>query len=250
MNMLDEPQDVVFTTTYEFIPLVPESFALTTPYWLDIGGCKTSSFPAERDAVFKYTAPTWTSSHTGAIVFVGGHLHDGGTTLEVVKNSQVICETKAEYDMYHSPSPSVSNEHISKISTCADVGSTVPGDKWTVVANYNTSLRTPMARMDGTLEEVMGISLVYVAQNHAAPGENGRAIGYLGVTIVTTAVMLALLLFYTWLRRRGYMTTQLSRSFSKWWRRGDGDSESNVPLLADERELHTDARRPNNLRLW
>jgi hypothetical protein len=64
-------------------------------------------------------------------------------------------------------------EHISSLSTCYNVGSFKAGDEWSLTAYYNTSEYMPMQNTDGSLEPIMGISLVYFVEGDYANATNG-----------------------------------------------------------------------------
>ena len=54
--------------------------------------------------------------------------------------------------------------HISSLSECS-TGQINLGDKLTVTAFYNTTEYMPMTNTDGSLAPIMGIALLYLAQN-------------------------------------------------------------------------------------
>jgi hypothetical protein len=211
MNMHDEPRAAYLTMTFEFIRGMPAGFSTTQSLWLDIGGCRSSELPAKKDTHFDYASPEWTvpSGVGGKVTFVAGHLHDGGTRLEVSRNGEVVCVSKAEYgcggsmgeegiDEEESVGGAVelsrrheheheqedvaapaaaataahgmmtgmnmSSMHISHMTACEDVGRVHEGDTWSVTAYYDTKMHAPMVNADGTLEPIMGIALVYVAE--------------------------------------------------------------------------------------
>jgi len=176
MNMRHEKQKIVFTTTYEFSLVVPKHADLVEPLWLDVGGCGTADVPSEPNASFNFSSPSWTSNMSGRMVFAAGHLHDGGTHLQLLKNGDVVCETTPTYHNFSSHMSSGQEEHIKSVSVCSDFAETHPGDDWTIKAFYNTSLHVPMQRMDGSLEPVMGISLVYIAIPNSAAHEPSGSI--------------------------------------------------------------------------
>ncbi|KIW22577.1 uncharacterized protein PV07_10861 [Cladophialophora immunda] len=166
MNMLhSEPQpDIVFTITYEYIKgCHAQEFISLTPYWMDVGGCRSSDVPAYRDSVFNYSSPTLKVSAQGVIAFVGGHLHDGGTHIDFINNGRVACSVNALYDQYQYLDDGKVTEHVSGIESCKLWEDIAPEDEWSIVAYYDTNLHEPMRMMDGSLEPVMGIMLVYVA---------------------------------------------------------------------------------------
>ena len=181
--MVDSPRNTVLTITYEFIPTVPAGFDKVQPLWLDIGGCNSSELPAQADTTFQYSSPVWTSNLTGQITFLGGHLHDGGTHLAVMKNQDIFCDCVAAYGQ--SPeyidssamntsmsgmsgmnmSMGTDTMHISSMSFCENKGSIAAGDKLAVTAYYNTTEYSPMTNTDGSLAPIMGISILYVAES-------------------------------------------------------------------------------------
>lgn len=162
----DPQDDIVFTITYEYImgdvPR-PGDFSPITLYWLDVGGCQSSDVPALSNSTFIYTSPVLTGAQDGVITFVGGHLHDGGTYINLVKNGQIACAASADYSPYANVEDEGTTEHISAIDTCIMPGETTPSDSWQIAAYYDTATHAPMALMDGSLEPVMGIMLAYVA---------------------------------------------------------------------------------------
>ena len=172
--MVDEPRDAYLTMTFEYIPGLPEGFSQAQSLWFDIGGCGSSELPAKPDAHFDYTSPVWTvpSGVSGRVTFVAGHLHDGGTRLEVVRNGEVACESTAKYGCEsekmerrheHEHEDKGMAMHISSMTSCENAGKVQKGDEWTVTAHYDTKVHAPMVNMDGSLEPIMGIALVYVA---------------------------------------------------------------------------------------
>jgi hypothetical protein len=206
MNMHDEPRAAYITMTFEFIRGMPAGFSQTQSLWLDIGGCHSSELPAKPDAHFDYSSPEWSVPRGvgGKVTYVAGHLHDGGTRLEVSRNGDVVCVSKAEYgrggrvgdqgldaesmvagglsrrrghesehgDPAHGvPGMNMSSMHISRMSACEeDVGRVQAGDTWSVTAHYNTKMHGPMVNADGSLEPIMGIALVYVADELSEVG--------------------------------------------------------------------------------
>jgi hypothetical protein len=192
MNMAMTPQQAMLTVTWEYIQSLPTGFDQVTALWLDIGGCDNSSDqPAKNDAAFSYTSPPWVSDLSGRITFMGAHLHDGGTHLEIQNNDTLECDCVAEYgqspeyigdDMpmgaasttmsmsmpmpttYKPPNPSI---HLSNISTCTNHGSINPGDSWTITAYYNGTEHAFMeSSANGSLAPIMGIAILYVADNN------------------------------------------------------------------------------------
>ena len=184
MNEKKESRPAVATITYEFIPAVPPNFDKVTSVWLDIGGCLNPEQPARNDTTFDYSMqPAWKANFSGHITTILGHLHDGGTHLEVKQNNVTVCDNVAVYGQSAGYNESMGGgmsmtgmeqnmdmSHISSLTTCDMTGTVNPGDEWSVTAHYNTTKYQPMLTNNGTLEPIMGISIFYVAR-----GENATA---------------------------------------------------------------------------
>jgi hypothetical protein len=186
MNMQSEEREVRLTMVFEFIPTVPKKFKKVKGYWLDVGGCGSSDVEAKEDQAFEYSSPKFRSEELGSVVFTASHLHDGGTHAEIRKQGKVVCDSEAAYGKEGD------ERHIEALSACTDVGRTKPGDEWSITAYYNTSLHAPMRNMDGSLEPVMGISLVYVAVDGMSGGHKKLKI-VLGVGVAVLSAVLVMM---------------------------------------------------------
>jgi hypothetical protein len=184
MNMRHDSQEVQLTMVFEFVPRIEKKFRKVQSYWLDVGGCKGSNVPAQENTAWELKSPNVVIGKKGSVVFVASHLHDGGVRQEVMRNGDVVCESVAGYD-----GEVEGNQHIDSLSTCADIGKTKRGDKWSVKSYYDTTLHAPMRNMDGSLEPVMGISLVYVAVGGKKHGHKKLMI-FLGLAIAAMTVAL------------------------------------------------------------
>jgi hypothetical protein len=175
MNTAMVNQTAIVTITYEYLPGLPSNFHKVTPIWMDITGCGGSEAPTKNDTAFQYTSPVWTANATGRVTSAIGHLHDGGVHLNITKNNSTMCDCAAAYGQdpgYVDPSgmsmpgmPMMNmGMHISSLSECS-TGQINLGDNLTVTAFYNTTEYTPMTNTDGSLAPIMGIALLYLAQN-------------------------------------------------------------------------------------
>lgn len=175
MNTEMVNQTAIVTITYEYLPGSPSSFHKVTPIWLDITGCGDSEEPAKNNTAFQYTSPVWTANATGRVTAAIGHIHDGGVNLDITKNNSTFCDCVAAYGqnsgyidssgMSMSGMPMANmGTHISSLSECS-TGQVNLGDSLAVTAFYNTTEYMPMTNTDGSLAPIMGIALLYLAQN-------------------------------------------------------------------------------------
>ncbi len=54
--------------------------------------------------------------------------------------------------------------HLSNMSDCSSLGKMNIGEGWSVRADYDFNIHSPMLNDDGTVAPVMGIGLLYVAK--------------------------------------------------------------------------------------
>ncbi|KAK3111372.1 hypothetical protein LTR53_013458 [Teratosphaeriaceae sp. CCFEE 6253] len=162
MNLLSTPQEVVFSMIWEFLPSAPPYFKHAVPYWLDVGGCGASEVPAEADKLSEYASPPLDAGLDAEIALIAGHLHDGGTRVDVLRNDRVVCSSEASYEAANGA------EHIAGMSSCLSAGSVKPGEQWHIKAYYDTISHPPMVANDGSLEPVMGIALAYLVESEPA----------------------------------------------------------------------------------
>lgn len=149
--MVDYSRDAVLTMTYEYIPTVPAGFDKVKALWFDIGGCGSSDQPAKPNQAFQYSSPGWTADFNGRITFIGGHLHDGGTHLNVKKNSTVICDCEAAYGQspaYINGGLTSMNASMSGMSMKARAPMTMSSGM--SMSGMASSTKTTISRMSGT----------------------------------------------------------------------------------------------------
>ncbi|OAP57140.1 hypothetical protein AYL99_07877 [Fonsecaea erecta] len=235
MNMLHaKPQtDIVFTITYEYVRgCYAQDFHKITPYWMDVGGCGTSDVPAYRDSAFNYSSPTLKGSLQGMVTFIGGHLHDGGTHIDFIKNGKVVCSVNALYNQYQYLDKEKATKHISRIESCKVSEETGPQDEWSIIAYYDTRLHEPMEMMDGSLEPVMGIMLVYAVPGPSRDDMMGAPLLNIALTVASLTVALLLTAAWCFLQGRcGSGRTELSSTTTLSTEDRDLEQEAVVPLM-------------------
>jgi len=188
MNQTPNPVDGYLTVEYEYVEApFPPDFQNLTSVWLDVSGCKNSELETKTNTTFELDSPEpWTvpAEFDGRAVIMGGHLHDGGTRLEIMHNEKVVCESKATYGgtpSYIDPvglkmdgmsdMGDMRMTHISDMSTCG-LPVVKAGDEFTIRAHYNLTAHPGMREANGEQARVMGIGLMYFA---AGDGEAQKA---------------------------------------------------------------------------
>ncbi|KAK4506292.1 hypothetical protein PRZ48_000022 [Zasmidium cellare] len=221
MNMISTEQTVILSVTWSYVPAPYTDYALATPYWLNIGGFGSSDRPAANNSRFTYSSPTLTPDFHGRIVFIGSHLHDGGTLVEVFKNGEVLCAVEPVYSESQGESAD-GMLHIKAMPVCLDAGSVRPGDELNLTATFDTFAYAPMVNNDGSLEPVMGVAVAYVVKDDGVVEE--RRWGWKGWVLFGVCIVSLLLI-------GGFAGAR----FARWWKRKQyqpvqGDEESKAFL--------------------
>jgi hypothetical protein len=149
MNHSEQAKTVYLSITFSYAPA--GSTTPTAALWLDVTGCNGFSY---------YSAPagpssrswTWTSNRTGRLVFINGHLHDGGVdiTAENLTTGQTICDAEAMYG------------EMGDMNTIMEMGKCV-GDPVTVIHRGDRIRITSHYDLEQAQPDVMGIMHAYVA---------------------------------------------------------------------------------------
>jgi len=204
MNMNPQSKQVYLTMYYDYLEGHPASYEEVKPVWFDVAQCGTSEVGGGKpDTAFKISSSPWTANVEGEAVGMGGHIHDGGTHLDILMNKEVVCTSAAYYasneearkraDIVKSggvPLP-LSNttasgpvdaghghaggQHIVAMSVCGEMsgwaGSPVyplkskvvkKGQSWTVNAYYDYKKHAGMKNNRGAMDNIMGISIMFV----------------------------------------------------------------------------------------
>ena len=126
-----------------------------TPVWLDITGCGDSFYNVPAGP--SHQTQTWTSTISGTIIGLGGHLHPYGVHIEATDEThhKLLCDSK-ETQMMMGSEPMVTAMSKCVGSWPRYISRLRKGDKIQLDAYYNA----PQADSG-----VMGIMMMYVAQH-------------------------------------------------------------------------------------
>jgi len=182
MNLNTVVKQVYLTVEYDWFKPSAADKKVWKPakaMWLDITGCGISSKgPPKGKNQFMFSWQ-WKSTFNGDMLGVGGHLHDGGTVLNVKLNNKVVCASKANYAVGgHShkkrstgllakrDGPSADGKmHINTMTFCSNMGRMKTGDVVRIEANYDFTKHAPMKKKNGSNAPVMGIAIMYAAKD-------------------------------------------------------------------------------------
>jgi hypothetical protein len=127
----------------------------------------------QQSGKWEMTSQIWNPTFNGEIMAAAGHLHDGGTNIQLLVDDKVVCDSKATYGgspefigkgmgggHHGGPSP-----HISNMSLCVTNQSfgglteVKAGQKWTLKALYDYNAYPGMVHDEGKQSNVMGKAL-------------------------------------------------------------------------------------------
>jgi hypothetical protein len=134
-------KNLTLEVTFEIVPREGSGYKPATMYWLTIGE------PWAKEGHYKFDTilPTW-SGVTGSLLYSIGHMHDGGTDMQLFVNGKMVCKSVMHYNsregygavrdgsenqsmagMQHGHSDS--GLHISDPGACTDFGTVNKGDR-------------------------------------------------------------------------------------------------------------------------
>jgi hypothetical protein len=171
MNLNKIRHKVYLTIAYEYIQGAPEDWSSVKVVWLDANACSTSQVKVPKKTKFEVSSKPWKSNFDGKVLGMGGHLHDGGTNLEILWNNKVYCDSKASYGekgMMESPAMNDKRSldktkelHITSMTYCISMKEMKKGDVFQVKGKYDLTQHPAMIN-NMKPEDIMAISLFYV----------------------------------------------------------------------------------------
>lgn len=180
MDTSIEDQIFYVTQTYDIVDgLLPTGWKDVKSVFLDVKSCLDSEVHSPVPAQFARESEPWTLIIEGKIVYLGGHVHDGGLLVDVMSNpSEQICRSSAKYsekpeflwkgiDMKNSI---IAKDHVSSMAGCE----TKPGwelkrDQECVIKAQYDFWQRGGNQEDGKYEGVMGVAMMLVA---VPPGQH------------------------------------------------------------------------------
>jgi len=187
-----KPKNLTLEITYETVPKTKAGYGAARMYWLTIGE------PVAKKGVYTFNTMAQTSQVSGNLLYAIGHMHDGGTHMDLKVSGRVVCKSVMHYGVRsgyggtsggmegmshklvkrqhaHGAGP---GKHISDPGACTDFGSVRTGDKLTATAYYDANQHGLMMH-NGKAEKLMGNMRVYIGPTGLAGGLAG-GLGKLG----------------------------------------------------------------------
>jgi hypothetical protein len=182
-------KNLTLEITYEHVPKTGSGYGAARMYWLTIGE------PAAKTGVYSFTTRAMTAKAAGSLLYAIGHMHDGGTDMQLFVGNRMVCKSIMHYSggpkaaggnmqgmshgggnemagMSHGHKRALNRRdggghgghggaHISAPGACTDFGSVKMGDSLKAVAHYDATKHVLM-EMNGKKEKLMGNMRVYI----------------------------------------------------------------------------------------
>jgi hypothetical protein len=179
-NEIDKEQWVWLTLTWELFDGKQPTFKDSHVVWMSTiaslncakyknqphpfgeANVTAAGHPKPGKLTFTEHSVPWESPINGTVLGMGGHLHDGATSIDLFMNGKRVCEAKATYS--NGPGGMGSNqsggEHISSISSCPLGTPLKVNDKFWLAAHYDFTKHQGSLTTTGELDEIMGIGVI------------------------------------------------------------------------------------------
>jgi hypothetical protein len=83
---------------YDYVDGHPSHFQEVKPVWFDVAQCGISEVSGHTPgSKFDISASPWSANIEGEVLQAGGHLHDGGTAINLMVNGKTVCESTPTY---------------------------------------------------------------------------------------------------------------------------------------------------------
>lgn len=98
MNMNPGAKTVYLVMYYDFVDGHPTNFKEVKPVWFDVAQCGISEVSGRTaGSKFAVSATPWVANFNGDILQAGGHLHDGGTGVDLIVDGRTVCKSTPVY---------------------------------------------------------------------------------------------------------------------------------------------------------
>jgi hypothetical protein len=98
MNMNPASKTVYMTMYYDYVEGREADWADVKPVWFDVAQCGTSEVGGgSAGSSFQISSTPWSANFEGDILSMGGHIHDGGTKLDILVDRRVACTSTPYY---------------------------------------------------------------------------------------------------------------------------------------------------------
>jgi len=192
MTEAKDTKNLTLEVTFEIIPKSNKEYKAATMYWLTVGE------PWAKEGRYKFDTilPTW-SGIDGKLLYSIGHMHDGGTDMQLFVNEKMVCKSIMHYNsregytatangknstsmagMQHGHS-SDSGLHIADPGACTAFGTVKKGDKLRAEAWYDSN-KYPLKKHNGANENLMGNMRVYIGGANS-PSRSGGFLSMFGL---------------------------------------------------------------------
>jgi len=163
------PKNLTLEISYEYQNKGSSGYKPARMYWLTVGEPRAPAYGADKE--FKFDAWSMSASSAGNLLYAIGHMHDGGSHMNLKVGGKLVCTSVMHYNArpgyqrkqkrQHNHGAGSKMDHISDPGACIDFGTVKSGEKLSAEAVYDGS-KHPLMKHNGKLESLMGNMRVYV----------------------------------------------------------------------------------------
>jgi hypothetical protein len=131
---------VFLTIELEYLDEKPQNYIDASTVILSATGCGSPGYKPPQGATnYNHTSKEFKIKQNGWMVNARGHLHDGGTSIQLWHNDKMVCNSLPTYGLPPGAQPG-SGETILDMSWCYDPVKLSKGDNLVVKTFYDTKL--------------------------------------------------------------------------------------------------------------
>jgi len=137
VNYNKDNRTVYLDIELEYFDHKPDGYLDAANVVVSATGCELPGYrPPNNERKFTYVSEPFFMEQDGWIVNARGHLHDGGSALEIYKNNKLACQSLPTYGREPGANPDVP-ETIISMSWCHDAIRFFKGDNLTIKSHYD-----------------------------------------------------------------------------------------------------------------
>jgi len=141
VNYNKENTTIYATLELEYLPEKPTGYLDASTVVFSATGCGNPGYrPPNAAKKYNYTSDPFVMNRNGYIINARGHLHDGGTAIQMYLNDKLICHSTPTYTPTGAKSPDGKDwKSITSMSRCNDPVRFLKGDVVKLVSIYDTN---------------------------------------------------------------------------------------------------------------
>jgi len=143
VNYNPENTTIYLQMEAEYLPEIPSDYLDASALVFSATGCSSPGYkPPGNNPKYNFTSESFLMDRDGYILNMRGHLHDGGSSIQMLLNGNIACESFPKYEDIPGAKKSDGSswQTITEMSYCDDPVQFRKGDKVTLISIYDTTI--------------------------------------------------------------------------------------------------------------